>query len=229
MNKFANIAFNLPVDSLFTYSIPASLKYEIKTGSRVLAPLGKRNITGIVVEFPDKPNIKKLKPLVKALDPEPLISQEMIDFGRWISKYYICPLGEVLFSAIPKGIAVESKLLYSLKDNTPTENLSGNQKTITDLLQSGPLTIKQLEHRLKSNNVRGTVGALLSKGILSSEMVTQKEKVKPKFEKYVVFNLRDDFSDFTGDMLDIFMKENNIKSTCQHKLMKHLVGGNISE
>jgi hypothetical protein len=33
-NKFANIAFNLPVDSLFTYTIPAAIKDEIKIGSR---------------------------------------------------------------------------------------------------------------------------------------------------------------------------------------------------
>ena len=39
----------------------------------------------------------------------------------------------------------------------------------------------------------------------------------------------EEFDGFTGEMLDIFMKENNIKSTCQRKLMKHLVKGHIPE
>jgi primosomal protein N' (replication factor Y) len=41
--------------------------------------------------------------------------------------------------------------------------------------------------------------------------------------------LLEEFDGFTGEMLDIFMKENNIKSTCQRKLMKHLVKGHIPE
>lgn len=228
-DKYANIAFNLPVDSLFTYIIPDSVKDEIKPGQRVLAPFGKRNITGVVLELPAKPNIKKLKPLIKALDAEPLISQEMIDFCKWISKYYICPIGEVIFSAIPKGIIVESKILYSLNTESDSENLSGLQKSIVKLLQSNQLTIKQIEHRLKSKSARNAVQTLLSKGILKTEHITSKEKIKPKFEKFVNFDLLEEFSGFTGAMLDIFMKENNIKSTYQVKLMKHLVNGNISE
>jgi hypothetical protein len=44
-----------------------------------------------------------------------------------------------------------------------------------------------------------------------------------------VFDLKDDFADFTASMLDIFMKENKIKSTCQVKLVKYLVENNDSE
>ena len=53
MSKLVNIAFNLPVDSLFTYIIPENIAEEVSTGSRVLAPFGKRNITGIAMEFPE--------------------------------------------------------------------------------------------------------------------------------------------------------------------------------
>src|SRR5258706_10775265 len=112
--KFVNIAFNLPIDSLFTYSIPKDLIELIKPGSRVLAPFGKRNITGVAINFCDTTGLKSVKSVIKLLDSEPIMSQEMIDFCKWISTYYFSPIGEVVFSAVPKGITVESKFLYSL-------------------------------------------------------------------------------------------------------------------
>jgi primosomal protein N' (replication factor Y) (superfamily II helicase) len=227
--QYANIAFNLPVDSLFTYAIPPELKDEITTGSRVLAPFGKRNITGIVIELPESSDLESIKPIISALDAEPIVSVEMIEFCRWISKYYFCPIGEVIFSAIPKGIIVESKVLYSLNPETRLNKLPDLQKSVAELLAAKPLTIKQIEHRLGSSSVRSVIQSLLAKGVIQQENVTSKEKIKAKYEKFVLFDLREDFADFTGDMLDIFMKENKIKSTCQIKLMKHIVGNNITE
>jgi primosomal protein N' (replication factor Y) (superfamily II helicase) len=227
--QYANIAFNLPVDSLFTYIIPKELHHEITIGSRVLAPFGKRNITGIVIELPDSSDLKNIKSIINALDSEPIISGEMIEFCKWISKYYFCPIGEVIFSAIPKGIIVESKILFSFNHESDTNGLTGLQKSVAELIKAKPLTIKQIEHRLNSNSVRSVIQSLLTKGVIQQEQVTSKEKTKAKYEKFVVFDLKDEFSDFTSSMLDIFLKENKIKSTCQVKLMKHLVGNNITE
>lgn len=227
--KFANIAFNLPVDSLFTYSIPDHLKNEIKPGSRVLAPFGKRNITGIVTGFTDSSDLKKIKSIGDSLDTKPIISAEMIEFCRWMSKYYFCPIGEVIFSAVPKGIIVESKILYSLNTHSVNEKLTALQKSVFEVLKDNQLTLKQIERRLNSPNIRSVLQSLLSKGIVQTESHISKEKVKPKYEKFVTFDLCEDFADFTDSMLDIFLKENKIKSTCQTKLVKYLVGNNISE
>ncbi len=227
--QYANIAFNLPVDSLFTYIIPQELKNKIAIGSRVLAPFGKRNITGIVLDLTDSSDLKNIKQVTSALDSEPIISPEMIEFCKWISKYYFCPIGEVVFSAIPKGIIVESKILFSFNHESDIKGLTNLQKSVAELLKTKPLTIKQIEHRLGSNNIRSVVQSLRAKSVVQQEQVTSKEKIKAKYEKFVAFDLREEFTDFTGDMLDIFMKENKIKSTCQIKLMKHLVGNNITE
>ena len=227
--KYANIAFNLPIDSLFTYLIPQSLSEEIKIGSRVLVPFGKRSTTGIVLELPEKSAYKKLKPVIKVLDAQPIISEEMIGFCRWISKYYICPLGEVIFSAVPKGILVETKILYSVKPEISANGLTELQGSIIELLHSKPLTIKQIEHQLKSKSARSAVQSLLNKGIVTQQHITSKEKVKPKHEKFVVFDLLEEFSEYTSSMLDIFMKENNIKSTCQTKMLRYLVNNNVAE
>lgn len=228
--KFANIAFNIPVDSLFTYSVPGSLKDIISTGSRVQAPFGKRTITGIVMELTGSTNLTKLKPVLKILDPVPIITPEMISFCRWVSAYYVCPIGEVIFSAVPKGILVESRILYTLDPEAKSKNLTDIQTAIVDLLGNAGkkgLTVKQIEHRLQSPGVRGAVQTLTSAGILLQEHITSKEKTKAKTERVVVFDLLEDFSEFTSEMMDIFMKENSIKNNCHIKVLKYLVKNHV--
>jgi primosomal protein N' (replication factor Y) (superfamily II helicase) len=229
--KFANIAFNLPLDSLFTYSITKEFAEEISPGSRVLVEFGRKNITGIVISFAKSTELKKVKPVLKVLDPIPVITPEMIEFCKWVSKYYICPIGEVIFAAVPKGILVESRILYKINPEADIGPLTELQKSIVDIISSAKsgVTIKQIGHRLKHSNIRNAVMALAAKDVLITEHITSNEKVRAKLEKFVVFDLKEDFSGFTSQMLEIFMKENKIRSTCQYKLLKYLVGKNISE
>lgn len=230
-DKFANIAFNLPLDSLFTYSVPKELTDEISCGSRVLVQFGKKNVTGIVVDIAANTELKKVKPVLKVLDPIPVIAEEMMEFCKWVSKYYICQLGEVIFAAVPKGILVGSKIMYRINPEADVSSLTELQGAIIDIVSTSKfgLTIKQIGHRLKNTSVRNAVMALAAKDILIQEHITSNEKIRAKLEKYVVFDLKDDFSGYTGQMLDIFIKENKIRSTCQNKLLKYLVGKNVSE
>ncbi len=230
--KFANIAVNIPVSSLFSYSIPDFYKNEIKIGTRVLVPFGKRNITGIVLELTDSSSVKKVKPVIKILDTEPILSGELISFCKWISIYYICPIGEVIFSAVPKGIIVESKILYNVNENFDQSNLkifTGLQQEIIKILHSKPLTVKQIENQIKSKNVRSNVASLAKSGILKQQTEISAEKVRAKKEKFVIFELLDDFKEYTPLMLTDFMKESKIKSSCQKKILNYLIDNNIKE
>ncbi|MFQ5730288.1 MAG: hypothetical protein ACE5GN_08000, partial [Waddliaceae bacterium] len=63
--RFLQAVFNLPLKGSFTYEIPSKFRGLICEGMRVLAPLGRRKITGYVVSLSDRPNPsfdpKKLK------------------------------------------------------------------------------------------------------------------------------------------------------------------------
>jgi len=108
-SDFVKIVFNLPIDEPFTYSVPEEMVPDISIGVRVFASFGKKNLTGIVISFCDTVDEYKIKPVIKVLDYIPVINDEMIKFCEWISEYYFCPIGEVIFSAIPKSILIESK------------------------------------------------------------------------------------------------------------------------
>ncbi|MGH2575593.1 MAG: primosomal protein N', partial [Ignavibacteria bacterium] len=227
--KYANIAFNLPLNSLFTYSIPDSLKDEIEIGSRVLAPFGKRNITGVVLEFPESANLKRIKSIIKPLDAEPSLNTEMINFCNWISKYYICPIGEVIFSALPRGTAVESKLIYSIDklDESKSDKITKIQRDIISILKIKPLAIKQIEKKLKTRNIYSNIKKLLKYSILKQEYFTSSAKTKPKYEKYIFFELLDELRGFSNSILDNFLKETNVKSNLQIEALKYLIKNNI--
>ena len=187
--KFANIAFNIPVSSHFTYSIPEELRESVLPGLRVLAPFGNKDITGIVLSVSDKTELTKLKNIKKVLDPVPLLNDEMLSFCKWISAYYIAPIGEVVFAAVPKGVNIETRILYSASENIPNSNYTQLQKNIISLLKEKTLSIKQIENKLKSASVRNAVNSLTASGALVQEFVLSTETAKPKFEKYVRFDL----------------------------------------
>lgn len=229
--KYVNIAFNLPIDSLFTYSIPAGIEGTINIGTRVLAPFGKRDITGVVMEYVEVPKVRNIKAIAKILDIEPVINSEMIEFCKWISRYYFCPIGEVIFSAIPKSIFVESKIVYSLKKGEiiSPRNLTEIQRKIITALEQKPLTLKQLEHKLKSTGLRSTASILVKNGLLKQEYVTVTERIKPKYQKIVKFELLEDFLGYLSPMLDNFFKENKIRSEKQTGILKYLIENQINE
>lgn len=83
-------------------------------GTRVLVPLGKKEVVGIVdeklkvdslkfkeVDKVDKVDSLKLREIIGALDKEPMATEEQLKLWRWMSEYYMCPIGDVLAAALP--------------------------------------------------------------------------------------------------------------------------------
>ena len=110
---FVDIAVPVAVDQLFTYNVPDILQKQIKVGVRIMAPFGKKTVTGFVVNISNSTNVPRLKDILDVLDSEPLISTEMLKLTKWISEYYFAPLGEVLKTAVPQKSISESKKFIS--------------------------------------------------------------------------------------------------------------------
>jgi primosomal protein N' (replication factor Y) len=81
----------------------------IPVGKRVLVPLGNRRVTGYVLGLlPEEDVGYKLRAVIEVLDPEPLFPVNLIPFFRWVASYYHYPLGEVIKTALPGGLAPRS-------------------------------------------------------------------------------------------------------------------------
>ncbi|MCX7877591.1 MAG: primosomal protein N' [Ignavibacteria bacterium] len=226
VKKLVNVVFDLPVDSVFTYSVPENLADRISPGMRVLAPLGRRTLTGLIVEIPSESQLQKIKSIITILDPDPVLKEEMLRFCKWISDYYMSPIGETMFSALPKDIKMESKIHYFIKQ-VPGDSEPEHMEIIRMLSESGPLTLRQIERKSGADNARSVIQSLIRRGIVSSELITKQKKLKPKYENYVTFTLREDFEGFNEKMIDNFCGENGIKSENQIRILKYLVKKNI--
>jgi len=100
---FAEVVFPLPVDRSFQYGVPETLLPGIRPGCRVVAPFGRRMLTGFVVAVIDGPPAGgiELKDIYEVLDETPLFPAGFLRFTKELSARSFAPWGEVLAAALP--------------------------------------------------------------------------------------------------------------------------------
>jgi primosomal protein N' (replication factor Y) len=70
----------------------------------VRVPLGRRVVTGIVVEgSASAPEGTEVKDLSEVLDAEPFLPPTVVDLCRWVADYYMAGVGDALAAALPPG------------------------------------------------------------------------------------------------------------------------------
>ena len=109
MSMFADVILPLPLPGTFTYSIPAEMERTILPGCRVTVPLGnKKSYTALVVTLHDKkPEEYEVKEIKELLDETPIVTSIQTRLWEWISRYYLCSLGDIYKAAIPQGLKGE--------------------------------------------------------------------------------------------------------------------------
>ena len=99
----AHVALPLPVRQTFAYRIPDPLVPRVKPGAQVQVPFRGRPRRGIVVAIGDHaPDGHEVRDLAEVLEDASL-SPHLLALGRWISAYYLAPIGEVLVAGLPGG------------------------------------------------------------------------------------------------------------------------------
>ena len=104
-DRLVDIILPLAIADVYTYRVPEAIPYP-QIGMRVLVPLGKKSITGIVYRKHEGelPEHVKVRDVIQLLDSHPIITSQQIQLWEWLSSYYMCTLGEVLSAALPAGI-----------------------------------------------------------------------------------------------------------------------------
>ena len=103
------IAIPLYLDRTFHYLVPESLHDLAFTGRRALVPFGNRKLTGYILGNITDSAIANLKEIIAVLDNEQLWTAKELDFFRWTASYYQHPLGEVIRTALPAGINIQTR------------------------------------------------------------------------------------------------------------------------
>ena len=105
---YVDVILPLPLDGVFTYSVPSELERQVAVGHRVLVPFGRnKTYVGIVNCQLANCELKNVKPILQVLDASPILFDSQLSLWRWISDYYLSPIGEVYKAALPAGLKAE--------------------------------------------------------------------------------------------------------------------------
>lgn len=148
--KYLQIVLNIPLNQTFTYSWKADDNSQAdlipEIGKRAEVRFGNRKMTGFIVSISEKipetcpVSPDKIKGIIRILDKEALFTPEIYELACWISKYYICSIGEAVFSIIPSrakressspGFAFEEDFTLKTRNKLSTEQYEA-VKAITE-------------------------------------------------------------------------------------------------
>ena len=89
---------------IYSYVIPPILQTKIKIGSVVDIPFGKKNIRGIVVSLSEKSETTYQLKEVSNINEDLYFSKEYIEIIKWVSRNYLCSLGDAASIFLPPDI-----------------------------------------------------------------------------------------------------------------------------
>ena len=166
MNRVRLLVFNA-VLGVLDYRVPAGMAIEF--GTVVVAPLGPRQIVGIVWEAERLPGTEvadsKLRPLLEVL-PVPPLSAPLRRLIEWTADYYCAPIQSVARMALSSSAALKgggTTTEYRLSGLEPAR-LTPQRAVAMDALQGEQASIRELAALASVSD--GVLRGMVSAGLL---------------------------------------------------------------
>ncbi len=105
----ARVSLEIALRKEFDYSIPAELAGQVDVGSRVQVPFGPRKILGVVTAVAEESGRANLKPILKVIGAQTLVTPKVLKLARWIGEYYCCAPETALKSVLPEAVRKEKE------------------------------------------------------------------------------------------------------------------------
>ena len=163
MNRVRLLVFN-PVLSVLDYRLPAGMAMDF--GQLVIAPLGPRQVLGIVWEpdrlAGDEVPEAKLRSILEVL-PVPPLSKALRGLIEWTADYYVAPMNAVARMALGSMAALRgggTTTEYRLSGHEP-KRLTPQRAAAMDALDGEQASIRELAAlaSVSEGVLRGMVGA----------------------------------------------------------------------
>ena len=187
--NYADVILPLPLDGMFTYSIPAHMQESMQVGMRVRVPFGKsKTYIAIVAHLHnERPSSYQVKEILELIDQQPVLLPQQLKQWQWISNYYMSPIGEVYKAALPGGMKAEdgykarTELYITLAQ--PFQSEQGRHIAL-EMLRKAQRQLEVMHVYLEmtangeevtreallnsSHNTLATINALIKRGILTT-------------------------------------------------------------
>ena len=121
--KVAVLAATFAFDRPYTYKIPQPLTETLRPGCRVMVPFsrGNRPCEGMVLALDQAQDDPKLKPITRQLDPEPILSPELIRLAIWMHDRFFCTIYDALHAILPAGVWYRVSTVYCAAPELDTD------------------------------------------------------------------------------------------------------------
>ncbi len=174
---FAEVALlrALPGRDSLTYAVPDALRPALRLGMRVVAPLGGRRETGIVVGLSATapPGVANIRALEDVLDADAIVSAEVFELCRWSARYYLAGLADVLAVALPGGLRARTarvvRVAHDVATDAPLPHDLFEAAIVEHVRAAGSVGVPQLVRTLARKDAAKVVQRLVARGVLASE------------------------------------------------------------
>lgn len=188
------------IDKTFTYKINKEQLPLLKVGMRVVVPFGKQTLEGFVLKIYENKDVSlenKLKEIISIVDTYPILNEELLTLGKYISKTTLCSLMTSYQAMLPKALKAKKKvnmtpkydtyicINYGMYNNDIKFNAS--QEKILELLKENKKVKKEVLNKISVSSVN----TLLKKNILLEE---KEENYRHNLinEEKIKFNLNEE-------------------------------------
>ncbi len=184
---------------LLHYHLPPELVGSVEPGQLVIVPLRTTPMHGVVIELAESAPVVT-KPVMRVVDPRPVLSAQMLSLARWIASYYRCTLWQAISPMLPPGVARRAVTNVGLSaltqengddDSHPlTAALGRRQQQVVSLLQNAPrstLTLSKLKRRYHGpqSGLDTALRTLEREGLVTRHTELPSPRSKPQKERII--------------------------------------------
>jgi primosomal protein N' (replication factor Y) len=174
-HRYCDVSVPVPLDQLFTYELPETMRHRVQPGCRLVVPFGSRRLTGMAMRCHDDPPEVAVKEALRLIDEEPALDEALLALAQWIADYYCAPIGETLRAMTPLAAEVRHTKVYALTDrgrDAARQLLLGasSQEPAVELLrllETRPLSAPYLAKKFPNSD--RLLKSLATKGLIARE------------------------------------------------------------
>lgn len=178
---------NINVDKTFDYIVPFEYIEKIKIGMRVKVPFASRELEGFVLDLVNSTDDNyELKEIISIVDTEPILNNELLHLGQFMSKKYFSTLISCYQTMLPKALKAQNKTTINKKMIKYVElcsnsfpKLKPNQEKIVEYLRINGKVKKEEVNKISVSGVN----TLIKNGIIIESLIEEYRLVTKDINK----------------------------------------------